>query len=366
MSSLVGIGLMSGTSLDGLDIVAARFFLDKPDTYDYEIVASQSLGYSDQWQSRLANLMDQSAEIFAKTHVYYGHFLGKALQEFVAENQLTPDFIGVHGHTIFHQPEKNFTTQIGDGETIASYLPCPIVTNFRSKDVALGGQGAPLVPMGERYLFPDCQLFLNLGGFCNLAVGEIAFDIGSCNGILNFLTQMIDPSMAYDKGGAFAASGTFLSELFEELQAMPFYAENPPKSLGWEWVRDQLLPLMLASPSSPIDKLHTYCIHIADQIHHALEKMGRKEEEILISGGGVHNSFLMECIHSRLAELGIQAAQPSHKEFVDFKEALVFAFLALRTLTSNSTVLASVTGASLDAITGSIHLPATTKMAWFN
>ena len=366
MTSLIGIGVMSGTSLDGLDIVAVKFSLEEKDSYSYEILASGAISYPEQWQVRLANLMDQSAEIFAKTHVYYGHYLGKAIQDFVENHKLSPDFVGVHGHTIFHQPEKNFTSQIGDGETIASYLSCPIVTNFRTKDVALGGQGAPLVPLGEHYLFPPGLLFLNLGGFCNLAAGNLAFDIGSCNGILNFLAQSHDPALSYDPEGKLAASGSFSQELYDTLQALSFYSEPPPKSLGWEWVRSELIPIFLPSPLPLVDQMHTYCLHIADQIYQALKLTDSQGKELRISGGGVHNSFLMECIRKRFKELEITENFSTNRDFVDFKEALVFAFLALRTLTGKNTIFASVTGASTEACTGSIHLPPQPHRAWFN
>ncbi|MEM9719780.1 MAG: anhydro-N-acetylmuramic acid kinase [Bacteroidota bacterium] len=366
MSSAIGVGVMSGTSLDGVDLVAAEFSWTEKEIYQYSILSSRSIPYSDQWVSRLANLIDQSGEIFAKTHVYYGHFLGATIRNFIKEENISPDFVGSHGHTIFHQPEKNFTAQIGDGETVVSYLTCPYVTNFRNKDVALGGQGAPLVPLGEKYLFPGRHLFLNLGGFCNLAVEGLAYDVSSCNGVLNYLVQQIYPELPFDDKGNLAASGNFSEALFTELEALPFYQAAAPKSLGWEWVIEEVLPIVNRSELPIQDKLHTFCHHVANQIFQSLRALNRQNESILISGGGTHNEFLISLIAERLSTLDIHIEKPVDDSFIDFKEALIFSFLALRTLTGKPTILPSATGASEAGITGSIHLPQERQFNWFD
>ena len=366
MNSATGVGVMSGTSLDGVDLVAVEFTWSEEEKYQYRILSTRSISYSEQWVSRLANLMDQPGEIFAKTHVYYGHFLGKTIKEFLVDTQIEPSFVGSHGHTIFHQPEKNFTAQIGDGETVVSYLNCPYITNFRNKDVAFGGQGAPLVPLGEKYLFPDHKLFLNLGGFCNLAVDGLAFDVSSCNGVLNYLIQRIDPHLKFDDKGKMAASGSFSQALYDQLQALPFYQEPAPKSLGWEWVIGEVLPILIQSELPVEDKLHTFCHHIADQIFLSLQSLKRSHESILISGGGTHNDFLLGLICKRLESLDIRMDAPVDASFIDFKEALIFAFLALRTLSGKATVLPTATGATQAGITGSIHLPQNVRFNWFD
>ncbi len=356
MGTYTGIGVMSGTSLDGLDIVCCEFNAQS-DKYEYTIQTRKHVPYEDKWRARLSHLMIQSAEVFAKTHIYYGHWLGRIIKEFIVENRIEPDFVSVHGHTIFHQPDKNFTSQIGDGETIAAYLRCPVITNFRSKDVAIGGQGAPLVPLGEKYLFPGVDIFLNLGGFCNVSIGAIAFDIAPCNNMLNLLAKEYNSEWEYDPEGEMAASGTLSPPLLEELNDLAFYHQKPPKSLGWEWVSEHIIPIFRQSDLSLQDMAHTVVIHIADQIASALEKYSESGNSILISGGGRHNTFLMNQITSRLTNQGI-IIEKVEQDIVDYKEAIVFAFLGLRVMEGKTTILSSATGAKKDILTGAIHLPA--------
>ena len=358
MRSYLGIGLMSGTSMDGLDIACCRFE-ENEDHYGFELVASQQVDFPEIWKSRLLNLPAQTAEVYAKTHVYFGHWLGQTVREFIHQHQLKPDFVAAHGQTIFHQPEKNFTAQIGDGETLASYLECPIVSNFRNKDVALGGQGAPLVPLGEKYLFPHQRLFLNLGGFSNLTYETLAFDISPCNIVLNALAGRIDhdPPLAYDPEGAIAASGTSDTALLRALNQLPYFQKKPPKSLGWEWVEAQVLPLLAATDRPVADLLHTYCLHIAAQIGIAADHVTASGQEILITGGGRHNRFLMQQIAQQLAARNIGIDTQATPSLIDYKEAIIFAFLGLRVLTGKTTALHTVTGAPFDNLSGAVHLP---------
>ncbi len=364
-----GIGTMSGTSMDGLDLVYAEFEI-LGDHYSFEVLAAETLPFEEMWRSRLSNLHLQSAEIFAKTHVYFGHWLGKAIQHFIQSRSLEPDFVAIHGQTIFHQPDKTFTFQIGDGETVAAYLPCPLVSNFRNKDLALGGQGAPLVPLGEQYLFPDYQLFLNLGGISNLSYQGIGFDISSCNGILNDLYQKGQPNSQtdYDPGGQLAAQGALNSELLEILNSIPYYQQQPPKSLGREWTDETMLPIVEAFDIPLADKLHTLVQHMAEQIALAVEQVGAKGEKMLVTGGGRHHSFLMEKLRDALVPLSVEIPELNEREqfWVDYKEALVFGLLGLHTLLGRPTTLASVTGAPYDVVTGSIHLPPKGGFSFFS
>jgi anhydro-N-acetylmuramic acid kinase len=304
-------------------------------------------------------LPEQSAEVYAKTHVYFGHWLGKTIQAFIQQYGLQPDFVAMHGQTIFHQPHKTFTAQIGDGETVAAYLPCPLVSNFRNKDVALGGEGAPLVPLGEQYLFQPYELFLNLGGFSNVAWKGKGFDVSSCNGVLNFLFQRGFPEgeTAYDPGGQVARQGKLLPEVLAQLDALPYYQQTPPKSLGWEWVEAEMLPILAAAEAPVEDLLHTCCVHEAKQIALALEREGVRNLPILATGGGCHNYFFMECLDEALEPLGIQVDDDAPEAWIDYKEAIVFAFLGLRTLLGKPTIQPAATGAKQAAVTGSIHLP---------
>lgn len=357
---------MSGTSLDGLDIAVCTFQVED-DQYQFDIDAVGQIPFGETWTTRLLNLPEQSAEIYAKTHVYFGHWLGKTMQAFVEEHDFKPDFVAMHGQTIFHQPDKTFTAQIGDGETIASYLTCPLVCNFRNKDVALGGEGAPLVPLGEKYLFPDHRLFLNLGGFSNIAYKGTAFDISSCNGILNhiFVRAFPEAETAYDPEGQVAASGQLNEELLAQLDAISFYQQKAPKSLGWEWVESDLLPIMHAAALPAEDLLHTFCVHSAKQIASAARMVGAQGETMFASGGGRHNAFFMSCLEQELSALNITIDRSIPDLWIDYKEAIVFAFLGLRALEGKPTILDQATGASLAAMTGSIHLPPQGGLSFF-
>ena len=346
---------MSGTSLDGIDLAYCEFS-EYESEWKFELLAAETIAYDEQWYARLACLTAQDALAYARTNVYLGHLFGKTLAQFITRNELKPDFVASHGHTIFHQPEKNFTAQIGDGESTVAYLPCPLVTNFRNKDVAMGGQGAPLVPFGEKFLFPDHKLFLNLGGIANLSFEGKAFDVSPCNMALNWLCSTMEPPIPYDPNGEFARSGKMDYDLYAALEALPFYAKTGPKSLGVEWFNQDVLPL-IANPEIPIaDRLRTVILHIVSRLTVAFRDLNAHNQALIVSGGGAHNLFLMEELEKSIAPLGIKI-ESLPKNIVDFKEAIIFAFLGLQTILGRPNILASVTGAKLDVCGGSIHLP---------
>ena len=351
---------MSGTSMDGLDLAYVEYCIEGQ-AWSFELLQVETLPFEPRWQARLAHLPQQSAEVFAKTHVYFGHWLGERIKAFIEGHGLEPDFVAIHGQTIFHQPEKTFTFQIGDGETVAAYLSCPLVSNFRNKDLALGGEGAPLVPLGEELLFPSYRLFLNLGGISNLSYRGRAFDVSPCNAILNEVYQQAFPEAdtAYDPKGAVAARGQLDPGLLSALDQLEYYHRKPPKSLGREWTDRTLAPLLEQSPLSPEDMLHTLVIHIAGQIARAVEDLGAQGERMLVTGGGRHHAFLLDEIRRVVAPLAVEVPDlpPEQADWVDYKEALIFGFLGLRTLLGQPTTLARATGAPYDVVSGSIHLP---------
>ncbi|MEL6651891.1 MAG: anhydro-N-acetylmuramic acid kinase [Bacteroidota bacterium] len=357
MKTYYGLGIMSGTSMDGLDLAYCRFDVEG-DQYQFSLEASRAIPFDERWRRRLSLLMEQRAEIYAKTHVYFGHFIGTSVQAFLEEEKLAPDFVACHGQTIFHQPDKNFTAQIGDGETIVSYLNCPLVTNFRNKDVALGGQGAPLIPLVEELLFPEYKLFLNLGGFSNLAYQGTAFDVSSANGILNYLYSraLPDAPTMYDPSGELSASGHVYEPLLQALNELDYYQLSPPKSLGWEWVEQALIPVLGSFEIPLADQLHTLVVHQAQQIAKGVAILNCGSQEILVTGGGRHHHFMMQKLEEALTPLGISLAHTSD-EVVDYKEAIGFGLLGLRTLLGKSTIQAGATGAPYAAVTGAIHLP---------
>jgi anhydro-N-acetylmuramic acid kinase len=356
MKKYQGIGIMTGTSMDGIDLACCDFF-EESGKWRFEMVQSESVPMDPQWKARLQNLFGQSAEIYAKTDVYFAHYLGKSVQAFIEQHDLRPDFVASHGQTIFHQPDKNYTGQIGDGETMVSYLECPLVTNFRNKNVAKGGEGAPLVPFGEMHLWPDQQLFLNLGGIANMTWQQQAFDISPCNLVLNHLIADYMPGAEYDEGGKTAASGKVHPALFQALNALPYYHRKPPKSLGVEWINEHYFPTLSQFEVSHPDALATSTVHIAHQIGLAIQRLNIRDQQLLITGGGRHNSFLMQQIASQIEANHIQIVEADNA-IVDFKEAIIFAFLGLFTLLGKPNTLAKATGTPDAVLGGSIHLPA--------
>lgn len=356
MKQYQGIGLLSGTSMDGLDIVCCRFE-EEQDHYTFELLACDQIPFDQKWHARLKHLMHQSAEVYAKTHVYFGHWLGEQTRDFISRHGLKPDFVASHGQTIFHQPERSFTAQIGDGETMVTYLPCPLVTNFRNKDVALQGEGAPLVPLGEQYLFPPDRIYLNLGGFANATFGKRAFDIAPCNIGMNYWVSECLEGMAYDEGGRLAAAGDVKEELLQALNALPYYGQAPPKTLGWEWVAEHVLPLLREAAGSPQDILRTLVEHLAVQVAQAVRVLRAEATPMVITGGGRHNQFLVQTLLQKLEPLGVSLDASVDPGWIDYKEAIIFAFLGLRVLTARPTTLPTVTGARQPAAGGAIHLP---------
>ena len=372
---VLAVGLMSGTSLDGLDLAAVRFRFGG-DAVDFELVATAAEPWSPEWQARLAALPQAAALDYAKAHVDFAHTCGLALRRFLVGHGLQPDLVAAHGHTVFHQPHRHFTAQIGCGQTLASYVACPVVTDFRPRDIAEGGEGAPLVPFGELHLFPAYRLFLNLGGIANLSILQragapplnlvsrlrhppryLACDICPLNQVLNALARRHDPNLAYDPQGEIARSGRLLPELLAALDALPLYAMLPPRSTGREWIEEEVWPLIDATAAPPADLLRTCTEHAAGQIAAECQRQGLHSETLLVTGGGAHNAFLIECLADRLALRGLAVEVPP-AALVNFKEALVFAFLGACTLRGLPNHLPDTTGARRAAVLGAIHLPA--------
>lgn len=355
---------MSGTSLDGLDMAAVSFTLAETGAVAFALHQAETLPYPAEWRERLANLPQASAVEFARTHVAYGHWQGQAIADFITRHQLSPDFVATHGHTIFHQPTgiEPFTAQIGDGETIAAHLPCVLATQFRNKDVALGGQGAPLVPFGERHLFADFPLLLNLGGFANLtlnrATSPLAFDLTACNLVLNRLAELA-LGKAYDAGGEMARSGTLQPELLATIEQLPFFHQPPPKSLGTEWLEAQAWPILqqaLNQHITPADIAATWCQHVAHTVAVAIASNHPDGGQLLVTGGGRYHAFLLERLQQAVLPLGVSVPE-ADAAVIEFKEALIFAWLGLCTLQGRPNVLRETTGARVAGVCGSIHWP---------
>lgn len=342
------IGLMSGTSLDGLDICLAKF--EKQNSvWKFEILQAETLPYSEKWENQLRNSIHLSAEELLELHSEYGFYLGKAVKSFIEKYNLENiDIITSHGHTVFHQPQKKFTLQIGDGRAIKIETGFPVVYDFRSQDVLMGGNGAPLVPIGDEFLFSEYDACLNLGGFSNISLKlddkRIAFDIAPVNIVLNKLAQNFNQN--FDVNGDLAKQGKIDTELLNKLNSLDFYSQTHPKSLGIEWCNEKIFPLFEGLDSK--DVLATFTEHTAEQISKIFNQYQLKK--VLFTGGGTYNSFLIEKISEKTnSEIIIP-----EKEIIDFKEALIFAFMGVLRMSGEINVLSSATGSSSDHSSGII------------
>ena len=368
MKDTTAIGLMSGSSLDGLDIALVKF-KEEGEHYDFQILAAETLPYPDFWKTQLSEAFHKQPEDLVQLDKEYGRYLGEQVLAFAKKHNATPDFVASHGHTIFHRPEEHYTLQIGDGQELANACGFTVVNDFRSEDVSKGGQGAPLVPIGDKLLFSDYEICLNIGGIANLSYDEngqrIAYDLCIANQALNYLAQM--QGLDYDRDGELARSGEVDITLLKKLNGHPFYGQLPPKSLGREFFETYQKDLIddygtarretteQRSLSVP-DMLATFVEHIALQI--ALPISFLPKGKILCTGGGARNKFLIERLQARTKH---EVVVPE-KQIIDYKEALVFAFLGLLRLEGKINVLSSVTGADSDSCSGRICEPLTSFM----
>ncbi len=345
------IGLMSGTSLDGVDIAYCTFE-NKNNQWHYEIIEAETFPYTNKWQKRLKELENNNGLIFSLTHVEYGRLLGLLVKKFIKKYHLKIDYIASHGHTIFHQPEKKMTLQIGSGAAIAANSGISTICDFRSLDVALGGHGAPLVPIGDELLFSKYDACLNIGGIANISYRHqtvrIAYDISPANMVLNYMAQK--RGNAYDVDGKLAQSGKLDKGLFNYLNKIKYYTLPSPKSLGKEWVDREFLICIQIYKLSIEDYLRTFVEHIAYQIATVILK--EKLHKVLITGGGVKNKFLIDRIQFYAKES--QLIIPDDK-LIDYKEALIFAFLGLLRVQQSYNCLKSVTGAVQNNCGGAIY-----------
>lgn len=345
----LAIGLMSGTSLDGLDICLAEF--EKKDKWHFKILKSETLPYSTDWENKLRNSIHLSVTDLLELHSDYGFYLGQKVKEFIERHQLENiDLIASHGHTVFHQPQRKFTLQIGDGRAVKlnTGIPVPVVYDFRSQDVLMKGNGAPLVPIGDELLFSQYNACLNLGGFSNISLKSknkrIAFDIAPVNIVLNHLAQQLNES--FDENGNLARKGKINEGLLNKLNSLEFYQQTHPKSLGVEWCHKHIFPKLEAI--APLEALATFTEHIAEQISKIINENNIKN--ILITGGGAYNTFLIDKIKAKTdSEIIIP-----EKEIIEHKEALIFAFMGVLKMNNEINVLSSATGSTTDHCSGVI------------
>lgn len=342
------VGVMSGTSLDGVDLAHIQFIIQEG-KWNFTILQCETVSYSDFWVNQLKKAINFSEIELQRLNQEYTQVLGKIIFDFIEKNNIENiDAVCSHGHTILHQPDKGFTLQIGNLPEIAQIVKQKVIGDFRVQDVALGGQGAPLVPIGDRILFGDFDYCLNLGGFSNISFEEnhkrIAFDISPVNTVLNIYAEQ--KGLKYDDKGQISSTGNLNKDLLNNLNNLDFYKQNHPKSLGFEFVKTIILPLIESYQIPVEDKLRTFTEHIAYQIAKALPK---KNGKMLITGGGAYNSFLIKKIKEHTQPLEIVI--PDSKT-IDFKEALIFGLLGVLRLRNEINTLSSVTGAKHNHCSG--------------
>ena len=342
------IGAMSGTSLDGLDLCLARFVIND-DAVEFSLVKSETIDFPSDLHEDLKNV-DIDGRALSALDFRFGKFIGQSVKTFT--NNLDVENImcvASHGQTFYHQPgEGGYTTQIGNGAAIAYFSGLICVNDFRSADVVRKGQGAPLVPIGDRDLFGAYDSCVNLGGFANVSYGaqvRVAYDICPVNFVLNRLAARFGKT--YDSNGELAGKGIVNKPLLERLNGLTYYSVEGPKSLGSEWVEEHIMPLLNGAGISDMDLLATFSEHVAIQIASNIKG------KTLFTGGGVYNSYLID----RIKAMAVNEIVIPDRNVVEFKEALIFAWLGLKRLKSEVNTLSSVTGALENAIGGAVYLP---------
>lgn len=354
------IGVMSGSSLDGLDLAFVEFE-ESGNQWKYNIQHAECYAFPPEWKKKLTEAHTLNAFDFCRLHTDLGYFIGQKINEFIDTHQLhhKVQLIASHGHTVFHAPKEKMTAQIGDGAAIAATTGINVVSDLRAMDIALGGQGAPIVPMGERLLLNEYELFLNLGGIANLSFNAdkyIAFDVCAANRVLNMLSELV--GKAYDEDGKIAASGEIDHPLIQQLNALDYYQQSYPKSLANSFGTDTVYEIIQKAAIPVEDALRTYTEHICLQISNAVESAlpdQLSERKMLVTGGGAFNTFLIERLQQHLQFQNVEVVVPDEK-LVQYKEALIMALLGVLRWREQNTVLSSVTGAARSSIGGAVWI----------
>lgn len=354
---------MSGSSLDGIDLAHCTFE-SQGEHFQWKLNAASTLPFSEEWTDKLRKLPQSGSKELLAAHASFGRYLGEQVNHFLRKHQLNCDIIASHGHTIFHYPEEQFTFQLGDGAAIAATAGIATIDRFRAMDMAFGGQGAPVAPIVDQYLFKGYDYYLNIGGIANISApihdGRIvAFDIGGANQILDALAQTAGHS--YDDGGEMAASGKLISSLYNQMNALPFFSESYPKSLGNDWVLDQQTNIYLQHHGGTADKLFTACKQLAFQTAKAIQQIQQQEGQqqavykMLVTGGGAWNTFLIQQIQEACRDICTLDIHVPADEIIGFKEAILMALMGYLRITKQENCLATATGATQNSIGGSLH-----------
>ncbi|HLO69647.1 MAG TPA: anhydro-N-acetylmuramic acid kinase [Flavipsychrobacter sp.] len=354
------IGLMSGSSLDGLDIAFVQLE-EVRGQWTYQVLAADCVPYTEEWTHNLKHAQQMAVPDFLRLNTAYGRCMGEAVNKFITEKNidLQVQFIASHGHTVLHEPANYTTSQIGDGAAIAAVTGLPVISDLRALDVALGGQGAPIVPIGDKLLFGQYDYHLNIGGIANITVQQdgkpLAFDVCPANQVLNTLAQKA--GKPFDENGSMAASGTLLTDVLIHLNKDEYYTRQAPKSLSNEVAINMAFPALLESQHNTNDLLHTMVLHITEQVANAVNKYptGKEQAFMLVTGGGAFNSFLIEKMQHALAQYNVGVIVPD-ADTVMYKEAVVMALIGALRWREETNVLSSVTGATRDSISGALWM----------
>lgn len=358
------IGIMSGSSLDGLDIAMVEFH-ENGGKWSYEIKAADCYAYPEKWKNELKNAIHLPALAYQLLHTDYGHYIGEQVNQFIEAHQLhfQVQLIASHGHTTFHMPAMKMTGQIGDGAAIAAETGINVVSDLRAMDIALGGQGAPIVPIGEKLLLGDYTYFLNLGGIANVSINTekyTAFDVCAANRVLNMLTTALGKE--FDEGGMIAAGGVLDQDLLDKLNQLEYYKQPYPKSLANDFGTDIVYPIIQQAGLSTEDALRTYVQHIVEQIkisiHNWQQTNGTPQEtaaKLLVTGGGANNTFMIQVLTDLLKSVNVEVVVPDEK-LINYKEAMIMALMGVLRWREENNVFASVTGASRNSINGAVWI----------
>ena len=358
------IGIMSGSSLDGLDMAFTEF-VETGGKWTYEIIYADCIEYNKHWEEKLRSAVSLSALEYQLLHAEYGHYIGQQVNAFINKYGLEHkvNLVASHGHTTFHLPHQQMTAQLGDGAAIAAETCLPVICDLRNLDVALGGQGAPIVPIGEKLLFGGYDYFLNIGGIANISTNNngnyAAYDVCAANRVLNMLAA--EQGLPYDDGGKLAATGNLSQPLLEKLNSLEYYGRPYPKSLANSFGTDIVFPLIKTSGIAVNDALRTYVEHIAWQVRNALTGNRRRTADdnstnkLLVTGGGALNTFLIERLQTLLGENDIEVVVPDEK-IIQYKEAVIMALIGILRWREEENTLPSVTGAARASVGGALWI----------
>jgi len=339
---------MSGSSLDGLDLAMCHFTTE----YDFVLGKNTCIPYSQKWEQRLAASKGLNHKQICLLEADYSLYTSTLIRDFIQDE--SPDYISSHGHTLLHSPDEHYSYQLSKGSYMAAHLGVPVISDFRLQDMAKGGQGAPIAPVVEKYIFNGYDSYLNLGGICNCSFhndNEItAYDIGPCNQLLNALAKL--KGKAYDHNGEIAKTGKVIKALYQGAISHPFYSKDYPKSLDNQFVQTEFVKEFVNYSATVEDKLRTAVELI---VHIIVSEYSEKTSTLFVTGGGAFNTFLISRLRDSLALIKVDLIIPS-KEIVECKEAILMALMGYLRVHNKVNVFSSVTGATSNTVAGCIYV----------